>query len=195
MHHDLNDIRKLTLWGNLMAGGAGVEYCFGYQLPQNDLVAENWRSRDQSWDFARIALEFFRNEKIPFWEMKNASALVGNEANDHSRFCLAKPGEVYLVFLPTGSTSELDLAGAAGKFTMQRFNPRAGGERRNGSMKTVSGGSKVALGNPPADASEDWLVVVRKRSRRCRTKTQQTPNGSRNLFNRSAHNKVAKHHP
>ena len=37
--YTLHDIRKLTLWGNLMAGGAGVEYYFGYGLPDNDLVA------------------------------------------------------------------------------------------------------------------------------------------------------------
>ena len=42
-----------------MAGGAGVEYYFGYWLPENDLVAENFRSRDKSWDYGRIALDFF----------------------------------------------------------------------------------------------------------------------------------------
>ncbi len=36
--YTMHDIRKLTLWGTLMAGGAGVEYYFGYQLPENDLV-------------------------------------------------------------------------------------------------------------------------------------------------------------
>jgi hypothetical protein len=50
-----------------MAGGAGVEYYFGYKLPQNDLACEDWRSRDKSWDFRRIALEFFPANKIPFW--------------------------------------------------------------------------------------------------------------------------------
>ncbi len=50
-----DDIRKATLWGNLMAGGAGVEYYFGYQLPQNDLNCEDFRSRDRSWDDCRIA--------------------------------------------------------------------------------------------------------------------------------------------
>ena len=37
------DVRRHTLWGTLMAGGAGVEYCFGYSLPQNDLQREDWR--------------------------------------------------------------------------------------------------------------------------------------------------------
>jgi hypothetical protein len=160
--YDANDIRKLTLWGNLMAGGAGVEYYFGYQLPQNDLVAEDWRSRDQSWNFARIALEFFRAEKIPFWEMKNANALVGNVANDHSRFCLAKSGEVYLVYLPNGGTSDLDLAGMNGQFSVKWFNPRTGGALADGAVRSAKGGGKVSVGQPPADVAEDWLVLVRK---------------------------------
>ena len=38
------------LWGNLMAGGAGVEWYFGYTFPHNDLNCENWRNRDHMWD-------------------------------------------------------------------------------------------------------------------------------------------------
>ena len=48
----LHDIRKNVLWGNLLAGGAGAEYYFGYGLPDNDLVAENFRSREKSWEYA-----------------------------------------------------------------------------------------------------------------------------------------------
>ena len=51
--YDLHDVRRHTLWGTLMAGGAGVEYYFGYSLPQNDLLCEDLRSRERSWDFAR----------------------------------------------------------------------------------------------------------------------------------------------
>jgi hypothetical protein len=42
------------------------------------------------------------------------------------------------------------------------FNPRRGGALQGGSVESVSGGGKVVLGNPLADASEDWLVVIRK---------------------------------
>jgi len=160
--YTLDDVRKATLWGNLMAGGAGVEYYFGYQLPQNDLVCEDWRSRDKSWDYARIALEFFRDNRIPFWEMKNANALIGNTKNDNSKYCLAKAGEVYLVFLPKGGTAELDLSAARGKFTVKWFDSRVGGKLADGSVKSVKGGGTVALGNPPTDAEQDWLVVVRQ---------------------------------
>ncbi|MCX8155217.1 MAG: DUF5060 domain-containing protein [Verrucomicrobiae bacterium] len=163
--YDLHDIRKLTLWGNLMAGGAGVEYYFGYKLPQNDLVCEDWRSRDRSWDFCRIALQFFADHKIPFWEMQNANALIGNAKNDNSKYCLARAGEIYLVYLPNGTQSgpaELDLTGAAGAFKVQWFNPREGGPLQQGSVGQVRGGSKVALGTSPAEPAEDWLIVVQK---------------------------------
>ncbi|MEQ1843195.1 MAG: hypothetical protein ABL994_22560, partial [Verrucomicrobiales bacterium] len=85
--YTMHDIRKLTLWGNLMAGGAGVEYYFGYALPENDLVCEDFRSRDKSWDYCRIALDFFRTEKIPFAEMTSSNSLIGNTKDDSSKFC------------------------------------------------------------------------------------------------------------
>ena len=101
-----------------MAGGAGVEYYFGYGLPDNDLVAENFRSRDKSWDYGRIAIDFFHSQKIPFWEMKNADELVGNEKHDNSRYCFAKANEVYLVYLPSGGTATLDLVEGERQFTV-----------------------------------------------------------------------------
>jgi len=160
--YTLHDIRKLTLWGNLMAGGAGVEYYFGYQLPENDLICEDFRSRDKSWDYCRIALEFFPANKIPFWEMKNVNALIGNAKNDNSKFCFAKAGDTYLVYLPSGGTSELDLTGASGAFKVGWFNPRMGGALQSGSVKSLQGGGKVSLGEAPSDSAEDWAIVVRK---------------------------------
>ena len=70
----VDDIRKYALWGTLMAGGGGVEYYFGYTLPQTDLGCEDWRSRDRSWGYAGVALEFFRENRIPFWTMDCADS-------------------------------------------------------------------------------------------------------------------------
>lgn len=160
--YDLHDIRKATLWGNLMAGGAGVEYYFGYNYPQNDLQCQDWRSRDRSWDYCRIALAFFQENQIPFWEMQNADALIGNEKHDNSRFCLAKSGALYLVYLPQGGTAEINMAGITGSFTVQWFNPRRGGSLQSGPVSQVSGGSKVSIGYPPSEPQEDWLAILRK---------------------------------
>ena len=160
--YTIHDIRKNVLWGNLMAGGAGVDYYFGYGLPDNDLVAENFRSREKSWEYGRIAIDFFHAQKIPFWEMANADALVGNDKHDNSRYCFAKANEVYLVYLPSGDTASLDLSKATGQFGVSWFDPRNGGPLKRGSISTVTGGASAALGEPPDNPAEDWLVVVRK---------------------------------
>ena len=161
--YTLHDIRTHVLWGNLMAGGAGVEYYFGYSLPDNDLVAENFRSRGKSWDYGRIAIDFFHSQKIPFWEMRNADELVGNDNHDNSRYCFVKTGDLYLIYLPSGGTTSLDLSKASGQFTVSWFDPRNGGQLKQGSVPTVNGGASTALGAPPDNPAEDWLVVLRRK--------------------------------
>ena len=158
----LHDIRKYTLWGNLMAGGAGVEYYAGYQLPDNDLTLENFRSRDKSWEYGAIATDFFRAQRLPFWEMTNADRLVGNHTHDNRVFCLAKAGEVYLVYFPMGGTADLDLSGTTGSFGVRWFDPRNGGALKRGGVTTVTGGRVVSLGASPDSPTEDWLAVMRR---------------------------------
>ena len=157
--YDLHDIRQATLWGTFMAGGAGVEYYFGYQLPENDLLLEDFRSRDKSWDFCRIALGFFRDHAIPLTKMTNADELVGNAAQDNSVYCLAQKGQLYLVYLPKGGTTALDLSTAPGTFSVAWFNPRTGGTPAADSSP-ATGGTKHTLTAPSTD---DWLAIVRRK--------------------------------
>ena len=157
----IDEIRGEVLWGNLMGGGAGVEYYFGYQLPENDLGAQDWRSRELTWDYSRFALAFFHDHEIPFWEMKNADALVGNKLHDNSVYCFAKPGKIYVVYLPAAGSASLDLTGVEGKFKVKWYNPRTGGELLNGSIAEVQGGATVDLGVPPADLEKDWVALLK----------------------------------
>ena len=161
--YDIHDVRRHTLWGTLMAGGGGVEYYFGYELPQNDLRGDDWRSRERSWDYAAVALRFFADERIPVDEMEPADGLVGNLAEDDSRYAFAKRGELYLVYLPRGGTAELDLSGATGPFTVSWLDPRKRGPLQKGSVKEVPGGGMAGIGTPPADPTDDWLAVVRRK--------------------------------
>ncbi len=160
--YDLHDVRKFTLWGNLMAGGAGVEYYFGYKLAENDLVAEDYRSRHRSWGYGRVAIEFFQESGLPFQRMRNENALVNNAENENGNFCLAANNEAYVVYMPEGGEVTLDLSDASGNFTLEWFNPREGGEMQKGTIDKVRGGRKVSLGKAPSDANEDWAVVVRR---------------------------------
>ena len=156
----IDEIRKYALWGNIMAGGAGVEYYFGYTHPQSDLDLEDFRSRDRTWDYARYALEFFEQHDVPFAEMTNADELVRNPNHDNRRYCLALANQLYLVYLPVGGDAELDLRDATGEFKVQWFNPRLGTALQDGPVTTAAGGDYVFLGLPPSDPIDDWLVVI-----------------------------------
>jgi hypothetical protein len=152
--HD--DARKNALWGNIMAGGAGVEWYFGYQHPHSDLTCQDYRVREKMWTQCRYALEFFDDYDIPFWEMSNANDKLSN--ND--AYCLCKEGEIYLAFFKKGGDTKLDLSDVEGMFRILWFNPREGGSIYYGSTQAVAGGGKRSLGNPPRDKDQDWLAVV-----------------------------------
>jgi hypothetical protein len=163
--YDLHDIRRQVLWGNLIAGGAGVMYYFGYQLPQNDIVAEDFRSRDQSWSYGRIALELFHRESIPFHDMASADDMLHTDSTTGTQpHCLAQAGQIYLIYLPGGGPTSIDLASAAGEFELRWFDPRAGGALRSGDVTTLAGGGRRSLGSPPAQgaAGDDWVALLRR---------------------------------
>jgi hypothetical protein len=156
------DGRKNALWGNIMAGGAGLEFYFGYKHAHSDLTCQDYRSRDKFWDYCRFALEFFKDNNIPFWDMTSADDLLSSKKTADNRYCLAQTGKLYLVYLPSGGPVKLDLSKTKGVFVVQWCNPRKGGKLRAGSVKQVSGGGLADIGRPPADPGEDWLAVIRR---------------------------------
>lgn len=145
--------RKWVLWGNLLGGGWGVEYYFGYKLPQNDLVCEDWRSRDQSWTYAKYALDFFRDQKIPFWEMTPQPELVGNPEKGNQAYCLAGKN-LYVIALPDGGSCQLKLPEGKAPETIQWFNPR------NGKIQKTSPQKSLKISAPDQN---DWIAIVRTR--------------------------------
>jgi hypothetical protein len=138
-YNNQDSVRALVLWGNLMAGGAGVEWYFGARNAHNDLGMEDWRSRDRAWGWTSHAIDFFR-EYLPFDAMEPYDKLVGEGA-----YCFAKPGEVYLVYLLFQGLTELDLSAASGDWTLRWLNPRTGELTDAG---TVTGGASVQLEAP-----------------------------------------------
>jgi len=150
-----DDIRKEVLWGHLMAGGAGVEYYFGYQRPHSDLTCQDFRSRSNMWVYNKVALDFFRSY-LPFWEMENRDGLVGNTPGDE--FCLAKPGSLYAIYLSEGGNAELDLENYNQNYQLQWFNPRTGGDLIPGPI--ITGPGLQELGNPPSEINQDWVALL-----------------------------------
>jgi len=152
--HD--EVRKKHLWGNLMGGGAGVEWYFGYKFAHNDLNCEDWRSREHLWDMTRYALDFFRRY-LPFTEMTGHDKLT-TAKND---YCFARPGQIYAIYLPAGGTTSLALGNKSATFTIEWFNPRTGGSLRMGTVDKITGPGPVTIGYPPKDADKDWVALIK----------------------------------
>ncbi|MFK7740127.1 MAG: DUF5060 domain-containing protein [Planctomycetota bacterium] len=149
--------RSDVLWGNLMAGGAGIECYFGYAYAHSDLTCEDFRSRDLWWDQCRHALRFFGDYRVPFQEMANEDALVS------AGHCLAG-GDQWVVYVENAASAvTLDLSSAAaGSYEVWWYDPRQGGALQSGSVAAVAGGANAAsLGAAPGSPSSDWVMLVR----------------------------------
>ncbi len=152
-NHDT--IRSQCLWGTLMAGGAGVEWYCGYQYPDNDLNLETFKTRENWWKQSTLATQFML--QFPLEEMVSSDDLV----NVKDAYCLAKEGEVYLVYIPAKSKNiQLKLRGTK-SFEVNWFNAKEGGALQKGSVASVQGEGFQKLGTPPSNPDQDWLVVLK----------------------------------
>ena len=151
--HDL--IRQKVLWANLFAGGAGVEWYFGYKFPHGDLNCEDWRSRSNLWDQTKYALDFFHNY-LPFNEMINRNDLV------KEGYCFAKGDEIYSIFSPSPSGRKINLSETTNRYEISWYNPRSGGDLQKGSIPEIQGGKICDLGNPPLENEKDWVCLLEK---------------------------------
>ena len=157
--------RKHALWGNLMGGGSGVEWYFGYQYDHMDLNCEDWRSRDTMWDQTRHALVFFQ-QHLPFWEMWPANGLT----NDPNAYVFAKEGEVYAVYVPEAWRTRITLA--PGEYSLHWYDPRNGGDLKPDDEGTIRAG-EMRMGDdaslelsPPSQPGMDWVALLRRVSGR-----------------------------
>ncbi len=158
-NHD--SIRRYVLWGTLLSGAAGVEWYYGANNTYNDLNTEDWRTTDRLWELTDYALQFFQNH-LPYWEMNVNLKRISTKQG----YCFEKPGEVYAIYLPDAKNYSIDLSDTQGEFSVQWFDPLAGGELQNGSVSSLRGGNKAAIGAPPVKTeqikNQDWVVLIRK---------------------------------
>lgn len=148
---DLDTWRKNTVWASFLAGGAGVEFYIG---KGRDLTIQDYTLYEAYWATLRRPYDFFWGQKLPFYDMVPSSHLV------ERGWCLAKPGEVYLIYLPEGGSTVL--TAEQGDYSVQWFDPVDGGQLQTGSVHEISGSGAHSLGRAPSKAENDWIILVRK---------------------------------
>lgn len=130
-------------WGIAMAGGF-------FMYGEHDIL---WNGigpygAGGAHPYLRILHDFV--ESLPFWTMDPRNDLVNG-----GRYCLAAPGQHYLVYTENGGTVTLDLRGAGGSFEGRWLNPRSGTITAAG---TTSGGAIRSFTAPDAN---DWVLHLR----------------------------------
>jgi hypothetical protein len=157
-------VRRNALWGNLMAGGAGCEWYFGYAYPNDDLDCEDFRSRDAMWTQSRLAREF-AEQQVPLDELEPADALVSAKSETGAplpAWCLSQPGVIHALYVPQGGEPTLDVGTESATWDVRWYDPREGLPLQTGTIATVSGAGKLPLGLAPHHAADDWALLVRR---------------------------------
>ncbi|MEO1253728.1 MAG: DUF5060 domain-containing protein, partial [Bacteroidota bacterium] len=150
-------IRKEVLWGTMLAGGAGVEYYYGYQTGCDDLDCQDHRTRATKWADGKIAIDFFNT-----YLQSNVLQMVSNDGltSGNDDYVFADEGDIYVIFRPNGGTTNLDLSSQSGSFEVKWYDPRNGGALQDGSVTSLAGGSNASIGLPPSSSSDDWVALV-----------------------------------
>ncbi len=164
---DADGYRREKLWPTYFSGGM-IEFILEGLLKTDSFKLTE---REKLWRFMWIARHFME-EELPFWEMEPADELVSSGGTIELGIgkgkkiplgpqVFVKPGEVYAIYLPTATpTGTLDLQGLTGAAELRWFNPRSG--EFAGQTRQVRGGGPVELGAAPADAEQDWVVLVKR---------------------------------
>jgi len=147
------DNRRRLAWGMYMAGG--------YQTTGERADRGTGRGADSGggWingrgDNTMTMLEGYGHivtcfTSLPWWKMEPHDDLAGQGA-----YCLAEPGQQYLVYLPSGGKAGVELGD--GKYQARWFNPR------NGQWKAIEVVSGPTWTSPQSPDDGDWAIVLRR---------------------------------
>lgn len=140
--------RHQIIWSTLMAGGAGVNYYYGYKTGSTDLSSQDHRTRETKYKYGKYALDFFRNNLLPeITQMKNMNEATTSK-ND---FVFGIENKIYAVYMPKGGSNTISLPKS--KWVITWFNPRNG--------ETLSKKSKLKKGVFIAPNNEDWVALIK----------------------------------
>ena len=148
---DAIEADRQQTWAFLMAGG-GLLVRGGISYP--DRADPEQYIKPMDVDIVLPTYTFLRERLGKQLPKMRPADIVPNAAGP--TWCLADPGQTYLVYALEGGAFSLDLAGVEGTFAAAWFDPRTGALRET---DAVSGGGPAKFSAP---SSEDWALWLRK---------------------------------
>jgi hypothetical protein len=151
--HHTDKVRRAA-WRIACAGGyfaAGFHGTLGHSDAWNRLDAPNhytFAVKDEGAAEQLGSLHSFFSA-LPFWRMRPINGVSDDTV------ALAEPGKVYVLYLPRGGSTSLDLSDIKGQFTGRWFNPRLGTFDRE--FKVLAG-SQAKFEAPDA---QDWALLLK----------------------------------
>ncbi|NNJ27585.1 DUF5060 domain-containing protein [Alienimonas chondri] len=155
---------RRALWANLLSGGSGAEWYFGYKFPHNDLNLEDFRSRANVWRFSKIAREFAEREGLadyyPVRDYFDADEVFAVRKTELAPFQSPPGSTTTLVYVPAGRKPFVPVPFES-RCPVRWFDVENGGAWQTGAVKTVEGGAAVDPGEPPGRTRDrDWILRI-----------------------------------
>jgi len=104
------------------------------------LTGYDWNRQDM-WDPIRRSLGY----TLSYSQRMDLASAIPHSDLASTGYCLANPGVEYLVYLPDGGKSEVDLSASSKTFAIEWFNPSTGAKT---DIESVIGGGKLFFEAP-----------------------------------------------
>jgi hypothetical protein len=166
------DIR-FAAWSAILSGAAGHTYGGGHvwlaSVPESSEGAGAWPIEKgfgrTTYDYdGAMSMKYLASffQSVKWWNLSPHPELVKEYPQP---FCLAKPGEEYVVYLRYGGTAkiEMDAVAAGNKYRYNWFNPSTGKSYDN---KSIQGKTLLQFncpdGYPTVPDYKDWVLYIFK---------------------------------
>ena len=143
------------IWKSFLRGHNPIFMDFFFSQSQSDRI-EKGRPFDPQWEPIRRAMSHTRT----LANRINLAAMTPHGELASTKFCLADPGEDYLVYLPQGGKARVDLTAATGSLSVEWIHCRSGMATKAGA--TAGGAWKEFMAPQDGDAV---LYLVRSREK------------------------------
>ena len=142
----------IPIWPRLEAEKSAVQQPSRYQPRKNPISAS---VPDPYWETIRVAMGRART----YAQKINLAAATPRNELSSTIYCLANPGEEYLIFNPGGPQVVHQSRWSAGSYEFEWFNPTTGAVAEKGSLKSTEGRRSFAA---PFDG--DAVLYLKRRN-------------------------------